>query len=776
METTTLKKLINQKEQIKTFFNSEQLSKLNHFYSLAEKIHELKTLSDKQESLNKKFANKTNQIDTIKKEIHDSKHHLFELKQSLCDLYNKIELLNRKIKNEKLAALNMHVDVNMQLQSVHEINNYIKQIQAKTQSNALHKQIIEYQKKSGELNSSLKALNIISTNSNINNLEGLLNKIKGEQVELTTLINRFNDYLFNVEFSKRVLEYEEHSQQIEKDIKLNHQQLTECTQQLDTHALNKEAQEIYIKQFTDIDSIETEIKNKSQTLSHFTSIISKSYNFITWNDNSNSIKQINNELSFLLLLKKKYTLREKIKELKLSKTKIQNEQKPKFPSTVSSYSIATIKTNLSKNLRELTQIFGLDFKIELKELEHFENLSINDIIKNIHQILDKTNQQLTNKSKARKQIEDLIDLNKKITQAKLQLRFLKTETKAECNYSNNLERLMEKENESDIEKLQELCNQYIDKYSQYKQNNKQQTDKKNCYISLNKEHRKLKKKLKEFPDDLAKNIGEEQVVIFSFWQKDIKPLALKIKQNRNKQLHHKKNTTVKTSNLEQIYIWNRKILEQINPDLQDWYRELFKQIKSQCKNDLFLFKAIQLLRDIEFELANDKKNSYKVLNYYTDLCPQPHQTITALINLKPALPLKPSTEIKIKNESFKTTLDHLQEQIQKLKKNHPCDAKLLKQATDILKQTVFIVEKGDFKSSRIPTHSLFDDPRYSRLSYHRGALRIWEIIEHCFRLLIDKLTRKKRKIDKFDSTCFFKTRSVKKLQEVEKEIEQLYLT
>ncbi|KGP64339.1 hypothetical protein EP47_00390 [Legionella norrlandica] len=209
-------------------------------------------------------------------------------------------------------------------------------------------------------------------------------------------------------------------------------------------------------------------------------------------------------------------------------------------------------------------------------------------------------------------------------------------------------------------------------------------------------------------------------------------------------------------------------LKQHSEEIQLWYKNVYESITASSLFDTLVLKALQLLKDILFELQA-KKNDLSVIQAYMRLCLDPKQDLNKLLVLKPALPIieKELADIELELNNWPVELQKFQLQYLKLKTEYPIEAELFLQAAHSLVSIKLSIEQSGSKEAnqeQIPL--ITKDPRYDPLKRHRGLIKIWECLEDFFRMLIGKL-KGQEEYEYTKRPCFFNTRSSKLLEEAE---------
>ncbi|HAT1772867.1 TPA: interaptin [Legionella pneumophila] len=218
--------------------------------------------------------------------------------------------------------------------------------------------------------------------------------------------------------------------------------------------------------------------------------------------------------------------------------------------------------------------------------------------------------------------------------------------------------------------------------------------------------------------------------------------------------------------IDSFHVQNMGYIKQYPEEIQLWYKSLYQAVQSSAVDETSSLKALQLLKDILFELKN--QNDLSVLLAYKRMCDNPLQNIQNILSLKPALPIldEPVDE----EQQFKNWPKELQkfhQQYIKLKTDHPLEAELFIQAThSLISIKHLMVQPGSKTSNQEAIPLITQDPRYETLKRHRGFMRAWEYIEDFFRMLIGKLIGQEE-YEYSKRPCFFKTRSHQLLEEAD---------
>lgn len=218
---------------------------------------------------------------------------------------------------------------------------------------------------------------------------------------------------------------------------------------------------------------------------------------------------------------------------------------------------------------------------------------------------------------------------------------------------------------------------------------------------------------------------------------------------------------------EQLQKWhelNNIAIEHYPMVLKEWYLALYSLAEEATKRTPYSYKFSHIIKDISFELQQEK--SIETLLAYQKICPDPKADQSKLLALKPNVPI---VEIASDEEyELAESLHKLYAHYKKLKRDYTFEAALL---LEII-QTLSTVKKMNLKASddtvkEIP--AIIHDPRYEPLKRHRGFLKIWELLENFFRLLLGKIMGQEER-EYAKKPCFFKTHALELVEQAELEI------
>jgi hypothetical protein len=222
--------------------------------------------------------------------------------------------------------------------------------------------------------------------------------------------------------------------------------------------------------------------------------------------------------------------------------------------------------------------------------------------------------------------------------------------------------------------------------------------------------------------------------------------------------------------LRRLQQWNILNSEQIkfcSPEIQQWYNELYALAERAAQQTPYCYQYSHLINDINLNFQR-KANPY-LLDEYRKICPKPNLDVSILLKLKPNVAVQEQSfeESSLMNE-LNPQLKKLFSHYQYLKAKHPIEAQLLLQATYSAHCVIDCVQK----SKVIEAPTITSDPYYAPLKRHRGILKIWELIEDFFNLVVGKLVGKPV-YEYSQRPCFFKTQSSRLLCEADLLISQL---
>ena len=192
---------------------------------------------------------------------------------------------------------------------------------------------------------------------------------------------------------------------------------------------------------------------------------------------------------------------------------------------------------------------------------------------------------------------------------------------------------------------------------------------------------------------------------------------------------------------KQLNQWNAKIepfSQNMSNEWQTWYKKLFEVLQEEATEETTLLQAIQLFRDIHFELSyTDTPVISQVLGEYYIQHANPRVSYKNLLNLKPALALvnNPEELASLSDKTMQKRMNTLYAHQQHLAPRFPKEAALLKQAALNFHQMALGCEnkKG---TANLVSPAFYTDPRYQCLEKHRGLGRAWEwLAELCTKLL-----------------------------------------
>ncbi|KTD76268.1 hypothetical protein [Legionella waltersii] len=210
---------------------------------------------------------------------------------------------------------------------------------------------------------------------------------------------------------------------------------------------------------------------------------------------------------------------------------------------------------------------------------------------------------------------------------------------------------------------------------------------------------------------------------------------------------------------------NLSLISHHATNVQEWYRKLYGAITKSSLDAHQNLKAIHLLKDILFEFQF--KQDMSTINAYMRLCPTPESDFSALLSLKPAIPIIESeADEESIFENCPKELQKFYDQFVRLKGSFPVEAKLFIQAMHsfVLMKESIDQSQEKINPSNIP--KLTQDPRFDPLKRHRGFMQIWEFFEDIYNWIVGKITQKAEH-EYTNRPCFFRTQSAKLLDEVD---------
>ncbi len=226
--------------------------------------------------------------------------------------------------------------------------------------------------------------------------------------------------------------------------------------------------------------------------------------------------------------------------------------------------------------------------------------------------------------------------------------------------------------------------------------------------------------------------------------------------------HANNRTDDKFIAVEQMNLWHQDILHAMTSkpeEIKNWYIAVHQQaINSPKESDAF-YKYFYLLKDIHFEI--DTKDELDVLLSYQRITPKPDEDCSALLSSKPHYPLE---DIHSFNhdvlKALPQALQNIYAHYKKLQNTHNIEAQLLRH----IFLSLATIYNDDKPGKKIP--ALLDDARYTPLKRHRGLLKIWELIEDCFNMIIGNITGKMAH-EYTKQPSFFKTTSTRLIEEAQ---------
>ena len=230
-----------------------------------------------------------------------------------------------------------------------------------------------------------------------------------------------------------------------------------------------------------------------------------------------------------------------------------------------------------------------------------------------------------------------------------------------------------------------------------------------------------------------------------------------------------------TPNEQHIEYWHMSIaglLPLLPQDIQDWYKLIHEAILTIEPDSSTYYQALHLLKDILYEIQH--KSEWSVLRNYKNLCSCPKEDLPILLALKPALPILPYTIYK-SDAKCPPQIKVLYQHYEQLRVSHYKEAQLLLEASCILHQLFLVNQANKEKSNPGKLPRLINDPRYNQLKKHRGFLKLWEYLEHLFWLIIEKIGGKTEQ-EYSKKSCFFKTKSINLLEQVNQDIQNMLPT
>ena len=215
----------------------------------------------------------------------------------------------------------------------------------------------------------------------------------------------------------------------------------------------------------------------------------------------------------------------------------------------------------------------------------------------------------------------------------------------------------------------------------------------------------------------------------------------------------------------QIDRWHNAILDLLDKqpeEIKNWYLELYSVTELALKQTPYSYKYSHLIRDIFFELQT--KQDINLLYIYKNKCPDPKGNCEFLLMYKPNIQISENfSEDLDKEPALPEPLKRLNNQYKNLKLNHPIPAELLLQ---IIESLYSIYKDPTRNSPTFMMPPIIEDPRYDILKRHRGALKIWEVIEDFCRWILGKITGKPE-YEYSKKPCFFKTHTEELVEETE---------
>ena len=192
---------------------------------------------------------------------------------------------------------------------------------------------------------------------------------------------------------------------------------------------------------------------------------------------------------------------------------------------------------------------------------------------------------------------------------------------------------------------------------------------------------------------------------------------------------------------DQLNQWNTTIelnSKNMPGEWQTWYKKLFAVLQENALEETSLLQAIQLFRDIYFELsyANTGVMSEVLGEYYFQHA-NPSTNYKDLLNLKPALALvtKPDELAPLSDKTMQKRMNKLYTHQHDLAARFPKEAELLKQAALNFHQMALCYENKK-RIAKPVNPAFYTDPRYQCLEKHRGLGKAWEwLAELCTKLL-----------------------------------------